>query len=230
MTKRTPIASRTPTAEVEQAVLDAADRLVATDGPGALNIRTLAKDAGVAPMSIYNRFGDKAGVLQALFARGFVRLHDHLAADPPTAPDADAGQALASLRRAAETYRAFAKAYPGTYALMFEAPTDLFEPDQTCMDQAANAFLALLEKVEQAQRAGAVVGGNPAEIAQRVWASIHGSVALEMRGIVFFDDADVHFAALLDTLFAGLSPSAGVPGIDGPLVRPRSGDVIAVPR
>lgn len=229
MTKRTP-ASRTPTAEVETAVLDAADRLVATDGPTVLSIRTLAKEAGVAPMSIYNRFGDKAGVLQALFARGFVRLHHHLTAPELVAATTDPGDALDALRRSAEAYRSFAKAYPGTYALMFESPTDLFEPDDTCMDQAANAFLALVAMVEQAQRAGAIVGGNPAELAQRVWASIHGSVALEMRGIVFFGDADAGFAALVDTLLAGLAPAAGIAGIDGPLVTPRRGGPLAVPR
>lgn len=229
MTKRTP-AGRTPTAEVENAVLDAADRLVATDGPSALSIRTLAKEAGVAPMSIYNRFGDKAGVLQALFARGFVRLHDHLTTDELTAPATSPEGALDALRRAAQAYRAFAKASPGTYSLMFEAPADLFEVDDTCLDTAGNAFFALLANLEQAQRAGAIVDGNPAELAQRVWSSIHGSVALEMRGIVFFPDADAHFAALVDTLLAGLSPAAGVHGIDGPVVRPRRGDALPVPR
>lgn len=229
MTKRTP-AGRTPTADVETAVLDAADRLVATDGPSALSIRTLAKEAGVAPMSIYNRFDDKAGVLQALFARGFERLHHHLTTSELRVEPTDAAQARDALRRSADAYRAFAKAYPGTYALMFEAPTDLFEPDDTCMERAGTAFFALVAKVEQAQRTGAVATGNPVELAQRLWVSIHGSVALEMRGIVFFGDADAGFAALVDTLLVGLAAEDGVPGIDGPLVMPRRGGPLAVPR
>lgn len=229
MTKHTP-AGRTPSTEVHHAVLDAADRLVATDGPSVLSIRTLAKEAGVAPMSIYNRFGDKAGVLQALFARGFLRLHDHLSTADLTAPTTDPGRTVELLRRSAAAYRSFALAYPGTYALMFEAPRDLFEPDDTCVGQATNAFFALMALVEQAQRAGAVVAGNPAELAQRLWSAIHGSVALEMRGIVFFPDADAHFAAVVDTLLAGLAPAAGITGIDGPMVRPRQGDGPAVPR
>lgn len=201
-------------------MLDAADRLVASNGPTALTIRGLAAEAGVAPMSIYNRFTDKAGVLQALFVRGFQLLLSHISAPELRAPVADASDAVDRLRRSSLAYRRFATTFPGTYSLMFDQTPAPFEPTDEGMACAAGAFGALVALVEQAQAAGGIVGGSSAEIAQRMWASIHGSVSLELRNICFVQDTDAHYAALVETLLAGLSPPHGLAGIDGPVVVP----------
>ena len=230
MTKRTPTTTRTPTAEVEAAVLDAAERLVAGAGPGALSIRTLAKEAGVAPMSIYNRFGDKEGVLRALFVRGFRELLAHIAPPELAGPVTSAAEARDRMRASCRAYRTFAHHSPGTYSLMFEQGHDDVEPDDEAMDQAAAAFLALVGHIEAAQAVGAIVEGSSAELAQRAWACIHGAVSLELRQICFVSDTDAHYDAVVETVLAGLSPDAGVVGIDGPLVRPKSGVPLAVPR
>lgn len=206
-------ATRTPAADVEAAVLDAADRLVAEAGPTAITIRRLATTAGVAPMSIYNRFDDKAGVLQALFSRGFTELHRHTGAAELRSPDLTAAESLERLRLAGHSYRSFANGSPGTYSLMFDRAAADFEPSPEGLEAAARSFNALVELVEQAQRAGGLVGGSPAELAQRIWASIHGAVSLELRSICFVDDTDAHYQALLDTLLIGLAPDRGIPGV-----------------
>lgn len=226
----TGVGHRTPAADVEAAVLDAADRLVASNGPAALTIRGLAAEAGVAPMSIYNRFTDKAGVLQALFVRGFGELLAHIASPELRSPIADAADAADRLRRSSLAYRRFATTRPGTYSLMFDQTPAQFEPSDDGMACAADAFAGLVTLVEQAQAAGGIVGGSSAEIAQRLWASIHGSVSLELRNICFVQDTDRHFAALVDTLLAGLSPQHSLAGIDGPVVLPdRAGGLLGKP-
>lgn len=230
MTKRTPTSHRTPTAEVEAAVLDAAERLVATDGPRALSIRTLAKEAGVAPMSIYNRFGDKEGVLLALFVRGFHDLVAHIAPPELTGPVATPAEALDRMRISCQAYRRFAFRSPGTYSLMFEQGHDDVEPDDEAMDVAAAAFLTLVGHIEAAQAVGAIVEGSSAELAQRAWACIHGAVSLELRQICFVDDTEAHYAAVVETVLAGLSPAAGIVGIEGPMVRPKSSAPLRRPR
>ncbi|WP_426573182.1 TetR/AcrR family transcriptional regulator [Aquihabitans sp. McL0605] len=219
MTPRTPTpapsatSGRTPAAEVEAAVLDAAERLVADAGPAALTIRKLATDAHVAPMSIYNRFGDKAGVLEALFTRGFEELHGHTGATDLIGGDPSAAEALDRLRTCARSYRSFATRSPGTYSLMFDRAAADFEPTDAALEVAGRSFNALVDLVAQAQRAGALVGGSPAEVAQRLWASLHGAVSLELRSICFVDDTDAHFDALVDTLLIGMAPDRGIPGI-----------------
>lgn len=204
---------RTPTADVEAHVLDAADRLVVDAGPAALSIRLLAKEADVAPMTIYNRFGDKAGVLQALFKRGFDELGRHTRNPELRRHGLSPEEARSLLRTSGLDYRRFAKASPGTYSLMFDRSPAVFEPDVDGLETATRAFDGLVDLVAQTQAAKGIVGGSAAEIAQRIWATIHGAVSLELRSMCFVDDTDQHFEAVLDTLLVGLSPDRGVPGI-----------------
>ena len=194
-------------------MLDAADRLVAEAGPSALSIRRLATEAGVAPMSIYNRFGDKASVLDALFTRGFELLHQHTGDPALLGGDLSAAEADERMHAAGRAYRRFAKTFPGTYSLMFDRASADFEPSLTGLEMAARAFDALVDLVVQAQRSGAMVGGSPTELAQRIWATIHGAVSLELRQVCFVDDTDAHYEALLQTISIGLAPDRGVPGI-----------------
>jgi len=193
---------RTP---VEAAVLDAAAELLVSEGPHALSIRRIATAAGVAPMSIYNRFENKAGVLDALWVRGF----DRLAALRDELPD---GDPAARFRAFCSQYRAFALGDPGTYALMFDRAVPDFVPSPDSLLTAHTCFACLVETVTEAQAAGAFVGGDPVELAQRVWAAVHGAVSLERHGICFAPDSDQHYAALVETLMIGLSPAHGLPG------------------
>jgi AcrR family transcriptional regulator len=181
-------------------------------------------------MSIYNRFGDKGGVLLALFVRGFRDLLVHITTDEPAGEASAGSDSRERLRRSAAAYRRFALASPGTYSLMFEQGHNEVEPDDDAMDHAAAAFFALVRQIEEAQATGALVGGSGAELAQRLWATIHGAVSLEIRQIRFVEDPETHFTALVDTVLAGLDPAHGLAGIEGPLVQPRTGEPLAVPR
>ncbi|MNE43371.1 Bacterial regulatory protein, tetR family [compost metagenome] len=51
---------------VRQRLLQAAAELLAEQGPGALTTRAVAGRAGVTEASLFNNFGDKAGLLRAL--------------------------------------------------------------------------------------------------------------------------------------------------------------------
>lgn len=198
---------RTPAASLEGAVLDAAAQVLATVGPHGLNIRGIAADASVSPMSIYNRFGDKAGLLDALFVRGFERLTTVMR-------DVGGDDPLDRLGRAGRAYRSFALDDPGTYALMFDRSVAGYQPSPPALARAQAAFGALAEMIAEVQAADAIVGGGSMEVAQRLWASIHGAVSLELRGICFAVDASAHYDALLETLVLGLDPEHGVPGLN----------------
>ena len=57
---------RTPSAQVASELLNAAESVLVKDGMRGLTVRAVAAEAGVAPMSVYNHFGGKAGLLAAL--------------------------------------------------------------------------------------------------------------------------------------------------------------------
>jgi len=61
-----------------EAVLDAAERLIAEHGYEAATVAALVKEAGIPASSIYHYFGSKEGVLLAVTERGAERFFDEL--------------------------------------------------------------------------------------------------------------------------------------------------------
>jgi AcrR family transcriptional regulator len=65
-------------ARSREAVLDAAERLMAEQGYEAATVAALVDEAGIPPSSIYHYFGSKEGVLLAVMERGAERFFDAL--------------------------------------------------------------------------------------------------------------------------------------------------------
>jgi AcrR family transcriptional regulator len=65
-------------ARSRDAVLDAAERLMAAHGYGAATVAALVDEAGVPASSIYHYFGSKEGVLLAVMERGAERFFEAL--------------------------------------------------------------------------------------------------------------------------------------------------------
>jgi AcrR family transcriptional regulator len=65
-------------ARSREAVLDAAERLMAEHGYEAARVAALVEEAGVPPSSIYHYFGSKEGVLLAVMERGAERFFEAL--------------------------------------------------------------------------------------------------------------------------------------------------------
>ena len=61
-----------------EAVLDAAERVMAERGYEAATVASLVEEAGVPASSIYHYFGSKEGVLLAVMERGAQRFHEAL--------------------------------------------------------------------------------------------------------------------------------------------------------
>ena len=192
------VAARTPSAEVERSVIDAAEELLVTEGPAALTVRGIASAAGVAPMSVYNHLGGKDGVLDALLARGFDALNDalsDLATDDPYEDLAEAGR----------RYRAFARELPQRYLLMFERSVPDYQPSAMTLGHAHATFKQLEVLVRRAMAAGVIVDGDAAEVAQRLWSSCHGLASLELHGLMFCEDMSAHQEAAATTMLRGLT-------------------------
>jgi AcrR family transcriptional regulator len=63
---------------LRQTLLDAADRLIESEGVHALSIRAVAREAGVSPAAPYHHFRDKDALLNAVAQEGWVRLDQAL--------------------------------------------------------------------------------------------------------------------------------------------------------
>jgi AcrR family transcriptional regulator len=194
---------RTPSADVERELLAAAEAVLVRDGPGGLTVRAVAAEAGIAPMGVYNRLGGKDGLVDALLIRGFSRLRATLdaAMADTTEPDMRARFLNCGL-----SYRQFALASPHFYAIMFEDAIP-HEKDSAAVGECAHAaFGALVRSVELLSAAGVIAAPDPVEVAQQVWAAVHGAVSLELKGHVLTPDPERTYRAFLATLLRGLAP------------------------
>jgi AcrR family transcriptional regulator len=194
--------SRTPSADIERELLAAAEAVLVRDGPGAVTVRAVAAQAGIALQGVYSRLGGKDGLVDALLIRGFSRF----AATLEAARDPDP---LERLRDCGRRYRAFGLANPHFYAIMFEGaiPRERAAEPPELLEQAGAAFTALVRVVEYAAASGAISAPEPTEVAQQLWNAVHGAVALELKGMILTPDPGATYEAFLETLIRGLAAS-----------------------
>lgn len=158
--------------DVRERLVLAALRVAAERGLAELTVRRIAEAAGTSTMSVYSRFGNRTGVLEALYLRAFDMLGDVFAAAP-----AD-GRLVAM----AMAYREFALDNPARYAFMFNRPSPDFEPSEQLRSRTVQrAFGPLIDEVR------AAMGGEPEDavrVAYWLWCVMHGLVGLELANVL----------------------------------------------
>ncbi|MDG4667116.1 TetR-like C-terminal domain-containing protein [Mycobacterium sp. 236(2023)] len=194
MTKA-PVRRRTPSEQVSAALLNAAETVLDREGAGGVTVRAVAAEAAVAPMSVYNRFDNKDGLLAALAMRGLDELADLI--DVPVELDA-----VPRFRAACLAYRQFALEHPARYMLIFTAGSPLSDQTSAPAVRGRAVFDVLVALVADVM--GSAEEGAITESAQAVWSTIHGAVTIEQIGIGQTPDPDTTFSHTLDLLIAGL--------------------------
>jgi AcrR family transcriptional regulator len=191
-----PVRHRTPSSDVSTALLVAAEDVLDREGLAGLTIRAVATEAGVAPMGVYNRFGGKPGLIDALLSRGFVLLREAVLASP--------GIGLERLRNSGPAYREFALTHQHLYGLMFTHPHDI-EPSEDAMANAVQSFQALVLLISDAMNRGELAPADAVEVAQSIWSAVHGAVSLELAGIGFTADPAQTFERMNEAMIAGFT-------------------------
>jgi AcrR family transcriptional regulator len=185
-------------------LLDAASRLLESEGPQALTMRRIAGEVGCSTSVLYSLFGGKAGVAEALWCEGFERLHATLAAVEGDDP-------LARLAAMGQAYRASALANRSYYAVMFARPIPGFEPSPAAYEVSLRPLRLLTEAVAACVAAGVFRPVDPPHAARMLWAASHGAVSLELAGYEGAIDPGVCYRDLLAAaaawLFASRSPA-----------------------
>ncbi len=191
--------ARDVSASLEDPFVAAGLRVLAERGAAELTVRRVAEVAGASTMGIYTRFGGRAGMLEAIYRRGFVLLRAALVEARDVAPP---GRRVLPLVRA---YRRFALGNPALYGLMFERPLPGFDPSPQVRAEALGETFGLLTD----ELAGDV------RRAYVVWTAVHGAVSIELTHArrsplpgFFLDFAEAGEQLLVDSVEALLAGTA----------------------
>jgi AcrR family transcriptional regulator len=193
----TPRPQRTASSLIVPEVITAAVSLLGELGPDGFTVRSVARAAGVSPMSIYNHFGDKNGLVEAIWIEGFRELGEAITTSMKDLP--------AELVDGAVAYRNFALSHRAHYFVMFLHVFEGFEPSVRAVHEAAHAFESLIKAVESSQALGILSERRAADVAQMLWSAVHGYVSLEITSVNFASDSDRVFEDYAAALVRGLS-------------------------
>ena len=114
---------------------------------------------------------------------------------------ADIADPTEALREAGRRYRALALAHPMVYQLMFLGAVPGFEPARRPGRPPGLRGLVATVRRAMAERAWWPTGRR--QMAQVIWAAIHGWVSLELGGLIFLSDVDAGAEAMARSLIAG---------------------------
>lgn len=163
---------------LRQALVDAALRLIAEQGPRGFTLSEAAKAADVTPAAVYRHFAGRDDLLAEVARQGY----DIFAALMEFAYDSGRPSALAAFEATGRAYLAFARKYPGHYIAMFESGLSPAQyPD---LAPVATKARAVLERAAAGLSAHLPEGRRPpaSMVSAHVWALSHGVVELYMRG------------------------------------------------
>jgi AcrR family transcriptional regulator len=146
--------------------------LLTRDGPQALSLREIARQAGVSHGAPRRYFPTHQALLAAIARQGYHQLGQQIA----TAIGDDYQPARSRVLQLGRVYLDFARANRGMFELMFRH--DLLQGNQIGLrDVSRELFAVLVDLVRQARPASAAT-----VIAGAIWANLHGIALLRQWG------------------------------------------------
>ena len=169
--------------DLRRALIDAARRLLESEGPTALSLRAVAREAGVSPAAPYHHFKDKGELLDAVAHEGWDMLNAQMAKSK-----AEANSIQDKLTNLGVAYVRFAQTNPALYRVMYDSSRDKeMLPDHAHMENDS----AYCQVRDTFVEAGADVSDTiDLELATNAaWCAAHGMA--EMIGFKQFDHLKV---------------------------------------
>ena len=163
---------------LRQALVEAALKLIAEQGPTGFTLSEAAKAADVTPAAVYRHFAGRDDLIAEVARQGY----DIFAALMEFAYNGGKPSALAAFEATGRAYLAFARKYPGHYMAMFESGLSAnSHPDLALVAQKARD---VLERAAESLSQHLPADKRPpaSMFSAHIWAMSHGVVELFMRG------------------------------------------------
>jgi AcrR family transcriptional regulator len=165
--------------DLRRALIDAARRLLEQEGPTALSLRAVAREAGVSPAAPYHHFKDKGELLDAVAHEGWEMLNVAL-----TQARAEAVSVREKMAALGVAYVCFARDNPSLYRVMYDGSRDKEDLPTHLRMQDDSAYCQVRDTLVEA-------GADPTdEVALELattaaWCAAHGLA--EMASFKQFD-------------------------------------------
>ena len=169
-----PAASPEQRREQRERIRRAAAEVYADAGPQGVSARAIAVRAGVSTGTLYSYFTNLQELMRSLWLEPVAKANRELEAVARAHSDP-----LARIRALLDAYARFALTNPEVYrgALLFVRPDAHEKPERQPL--AALPFPRLLcEALREGQLRGLVRPGEVDELAQLLWAGLHGAIGL----------------------------------------------------
>ena len=197
--------------DLRRDLLDAALRVVAKQGPAAVNLRALARELGVSHAAPANHFADKTAIFTAIAQEGFELLWQVM--DRAVAGVPVHRPAAARLGAAGTAYMTFALTYRAHFEVMWR--NDLLRREDAGLHAAGEAtFAQLMYAVQAAQAEGWAAGAEQRTVAYLAWAAVHGLAVLWLGGPLQTQEDrpfDAVAEAVSDLLNTSLAAARAIP-------------------
>jgi AcrR family transcriptional regulator len=170
---------------VRTALLEAAARVIAEDGPKGLTLRRLATEVGTSTMAVYTHFGSMTEVRREVRREGFARLGTNLTAVERT------GDPVADYFVLGWAYYRTGTEEPNLYRAMFlDGPVDAEDAGM-----GLETFQQCIDNAQRCLDGGRFTSGDALGIATQLWALLHGVVSLQLAHLL---DPDAAITCLAD--------------------------------
>jgi AcrR family transcriptional regulator len=189
------------TAVLRDRVLQVAVQRLAAGGVVGFTTRKVAHEADTSTPAVYELFGDKAGLVRAVFFEGFRLLRQ----DFDQLEEAD--DPRVTLVRVMDLFRSFVREHPVLAEVMLSRPFADFDPVPSEVEAGAAVREFIVDHVRRCIDAG-LVAGDETDVAHVVFSLAQGLAAAETTGRLGTSEASVdrRWALAFDALLAGLRP------------------------
>jgi AcrR family transcriptional regulator len=189
--------------EIKEDIIAAARELFVTEGYPNVSMRKIAEKVGCAPGTIYLYFEDKDSILSSICVETFAKLNKRMEAIRN-----DRGDPVERLRRGGRQYIHFALDHPHHYLVTFGLTGTQHLLNEEARQAGQHSFNCLRECVRLCVDAGRFRVDDVEQIAQSLWACMHGVVMLLIAKCEFpFIEQDRLIDSVLDMAIEGLRKS-----------------------
>ncbi len=146
-------------------------------GLEAVSIRAVAKRAGMSPAGIYSFFASRQALIEALWLDPVRAMLDQMVVQAAATPDP-----LVLVRLLLDLFVRFSLANPEILrgAFLRVRPTKESAPSPRPLHQL-DFHRLLAEAIAEGQTSGHIRPGDPALMAQALWAGLHGALAIPIH-------------------------------------------------